>query len=97
MAFDLTSTQEALHDIIHPELTNCTISVELKFDAPLGENVELLFMRERASTVYVRSDRKIAKNTLMSWLGEKIGQFTDYWAYSPMQAFETSVSRHFSR
>ena len=66
MAIDLTSTQEASHDFIHPELTNCTISVELKFDAPLGENVELLFMGERASTVYVRSDRKIAKNTLMS-------------------------------
>ena len=66
MAFDLTSTQEASHDFIHPELTNCTISVELKLDATLGENVELLFMGERASTVYVRSDRKIAKNTLMN-------------------------------
>ena len=61
MAFDLTSTQEASHDFIHPELTNCTISVELKFDAPLAGNIELLFMGERASTVYVRSDRKIAK------------------------------------
>ena len=66
MAFDLTSTQEASHDFIHHELTNSAISVELKFDAPLGENSELLFMGERASTVYVRSDRKIAKNTLMN-------------------------------
>ena len=66
MAFDLTSTQEASRDLIHPELTNCTISVELKFDAPLGENVELLFMGERASTVYVRSDRNIAKTNLMN-------------------------------
>ena len=66
MAFDLTSTQEASNDFIHPELTNCTISVDLKFDAPLGENVELLFMGERASTVYMRSDRKIAKNNLMN-------------------------------
>ena len=24
LAFDLTSTQEASHDFIHPELTNCT-------------------------------------------------------------------------
>ena len=62
MAFDFTSTQEASHDFIQPELTNCIISVELKFNALLGENVELLFMGERASTVYVRSDRKIAKN-----------------------------------
>ena len=66
MAFDLTSTQEASHDFIHPELTNCTISLELKFDAGLGNNVKLLFMGERASTVYVRSDRKITKNTLMT-------------------------------
>ena len=39
MAFDLTSTQEASHDFIHPELTNCTISVELQFDAPLAGNI----------------------------------------------------------
>ena len=62
MAFDLTSTQEASHNFIHPELINCTISIELNFDAGLANNVELLFMRERASTVYVRSDRKITKN-----------------------------------
>ena len=66
MAFDLTSTQEASHDFIHPELTNCTILVELKFNAPLGKNVKLLFMEEHASTVYVHSDRKIAKNILMN-------------------------------
>ena len=66
MEFDLTSTQEASYDFIHPELTNCTISVELKFNAPQGQNVELLFMGERASAVYVRSDRKIAKTTLIN-------------------------------
>ena len=61
LAFDLTFTQETLHDFVHPILTNCTISVELKFIAPLGENVEFLLIGERASVVYVRSDRKIAK------------------------------------
>ena len=66
MAFDLTSTQEASDEFIHPELTNCTISMELKFDVPLAGNIELLFMGERASTVYFRSDRKTAKNTLMT-------------------------------
>ena len=54
MAFDLTSTQEALYDFIHHELTNCTISVELNFDAVLVKNVKLLFMGECASTVFVR-------------------------------------------
>ena len=29
MVFDLTSTQQASHDFIHPELTNCSISIEL--------------------------------------------------------------------
>ena len=31
MAFDLTSTQEASHGFIQPELTNCSISVQLTF------------------------------------------------------------------
>ena len=66
IAFDLTSTQEALGDFIHSELTNCTISVELKSEAPLGKNVELLVMVERASTAYVHSDRKVAKNSLIN-------------------------------
>ena len=34
LAFDITSTQEASHDFIHPELTNCSISVQLTFDGP---------------------------------------------------------------
>ena len=62
LAFDLSSTQEASYNFNHPELTNCTISVELKFDAGLGNNSELLFMGEHASAVYVRSDSKITKN-----------------------------------
>ena len=44
MAFDLISTQEGSHVFIHPELRNCNISVELKSDASLGENSELIFM-----------------------------------------------------
>ena len=32
LVFDLTSTQEASHDFIHPELTNCSISVQLTLD-----------------------------------------------------------------
>ena len=66
MAFDLTSTQEASHDFFYPELTNCTNSVELKFEAGLANNVELIFLGERASTLYVRSDRKFTKNTFVT-------------------------------
>ena len=64
-AFDLMSTHQASNGFIQTESTNCTFSVELKLDAGLAHNVGLLFMRERASTIYVRSDRKNTKNTLM--------------------------------
>ena len=34
MAFDLTSAhQQASHDFIQPQLTSCSISIELKFSA----------------------------------------------------------------
>ena len=40
MVFDLTSTQEATHDYVHPQLTNSSFSVELKFDAVLAHDIE---------------------------------------------------------
>ena len=61
MDFDLTSTS---HDFVHAELTTCTILVELKFAADLGNNVEFLLRGECALTVYERSDRKNTKTTL---------------------------------
>ena len=57
LVFDLTSTQEASHDFVHPELTNCSISVQLTFDGTLAANVEILFLGERSSTFYVNSER----------------------------------------
>ena len=62
MVFDLTSTQEATHDFIHPELTNSSLSVELKFDAALAHNVEIFFLGEKASTIYIDSARNASKN-----------------------------------
>ena len=64
MVFDLTSTQEATHDFIHPELTNSSLSVELKFDAALAHNVEIFFLGEKASTIYIDSARNASKNAL---------------------------------
>ena len=61
VAFDLTSTQEASHDFIHPELTNCSISVDLTFSRALPNKKEILFLGERSSTLYVSSDRKVTK------------------------------------
>ena len=57
MVFELTSTQEAAHDFVHPELTNSLLSVELKFDAVLAHNAEIIFLGEKASTIYLDSTR----------------------------------------
>ena len=64
MVFDLTSTQEATHDFIHPELTNSSLSVELNFDAALAHNVEIFFLGEKASTIYIDYARNASKNAL---------------------------------
>ena len=64
MVFDLTSTQEATQDFIHPELTNSSLSVELKFGAALPRNIEILFLGEKCSTVYIDSSRNVSKNAL---------------------------------
>ena len=64
MVFDLTSTQEATHDFIHPELTNSSLSIELKFGAALANNIEILFLGEKCSTVYIDSARNVSKNSL---------------------------------
>ena len=67
LAFDLTSTQEASHDLIHPEFLNCSISVELTFGTHLGDNVETLFLGERSSSFYVNSERKVTKNSVITY------------------------------
>ena len=45
MVFDLTSTQQLSHDFTHPEITNCSVSIELKISAALANNVELFIIR----------------------------------------------------
>ena len=64
MIFDLTSTQEATHEFIHPELTNSSLFVELKIDAALAHNVETFLLGEKASTIYIESARNASKNAL---------------------------------
>ena len=64
MVFDLTSTQEATHDFIHLELTNSSLSVELKFDAALAHNVEIIVLGEKASTINIDSAKNASKNAL---------------------------------
>ena len=66
MVFDLTSTQQASHDFIHPELTNCSISIELKFSALLPTNIEIFIIEEKASTIFVDTARRVSKNHILT-------------------------------
>ena len=66
MVFDLTSTQQASHDFIHPELTNCSISVELKLSVALRNNIEIFIIGEKASTIFVDSARRVSKNHILT-------------------------------
>ena len=64
MVFDLTSTQEATNNFIHPEPTSSSLSVELKFDTGLPNNIEIFFLGEKTSIVYIDSARNVSKNFL---------------------------------
>ena len=65
MVFGLTSTQQASHDFIHPELTNCSNSTELKFSAALPNNIEIFIIVEKAS-IFVDSARRVSKNHILT-------------------------------
>lgn len=63
--FDLTSTLEASHDFIHPELTNASVSIELQFDTALTHAIEVFIIGEKASTLYIDSARNVSKNVVL--------------------------------
>ena len=77
LVFDLTSTQQASYDYLYPELTNASISIDLRFKEDLPSSVELLFLGEKASTIFVNSDRQVSKNrqlktkTETRWLAKR--------------------------
>ena len=62
LVFDLTSTHQASHDYLHPELTSASISISLRFDTALAQITEVLLLGECASTVYINNSRKVSKN-----------------------------------
>ena len=64
MCFGLTSTQQATHDFLHPELINSSVSVELQFSTAVAANVEIFIWGIRSSNVFITSDRKVTKNVL---------------------------------
>ena len=58
LVLDFISTQQASHDFIHPEITNGSISIELKFSAALPSNLEIFIIGEKASTIFIDWARK---------------------------------------
>ena len=51
LVFDLTSTHQASHDYLLPELTIASISISLRFDTSLAQITEVLLLGECASTI----------------------------------------------
>ena len=72
MVFVLTSTQQASH-VIHSELANCSISIELKFSAALPSNIEIFIIGEKASTIFTDSARRVSKPQILTnwWMKTK--------------------------
>ena len=68
MIFDLTFSQEASYDFIHPELSNSSISVELKFFRALADNVEILLLGEEHN-FFITSELNVTKNALINYPG----------------------------
>ncbi len=64
LVFDLTSTGEAAHDLLYPELSNESISLNLHFSVALPESLEIFLLDERASVVSIDSARTVTKNTV---------------------------------
>ena len=65
IVFDLTSTRQASLDFILLDLTNCSVSIELKFSAVLPSNTEIFILGEKASTLFIDSAIKFRK--IINW------------------------------
>ena len=64
MCFDLTRAQQAAHDFLHPELTNCSVSLDLQFSNALTAKLEIFDRSIPSSNVFITSDRKVTKKVL---------------------------------
>ena len=65
LVFDLTSTEESSKNLrLFPELTGSSLTLKLYFSKAL-DAVELFFIGERFSQVFIDSARNLSKNTLI--------------------------------
>ena len=65
MVFDLTSTQQSSHDFTHPEFKISSNSIQLKFSAALPNNIEILIIGKKPSTILVDSAGRVSKNHIL--------------------------------
>ena len=83
MVFDLTSTQQASHDFVHPELTNSSISIELKFSAALPNNIEIFIIGEKASknvsVHFFNFPEKMNRNSFLNVNAATAENFGTHW------------------
>ena len=69
--FDLTTTQQASHDYIYPELTNASILISLRFSAQLTSIAEVFFLGEWSSTIYIDPSWKVSENVFLNKAGNQ--------------------------
>ena len=64
ICFDLTSTQQEAQDFLHPEITNCSISLDLQLSNALTAILEIFVWDICSANVFITADHKVKKNVL---------------------------------
>ena len=62
LLFDLASLQEAAENIHYPKFSCKNLRLDLLFESPLRDIIELIVLRERVSTVKIEQFRTVAEN-----------------------------------
>ena len=66
LVFDLTSSREASKSLtLFPELTGGSLTLKLTFEQQLEQTIELFLIAEKFSQIFITSERKVLKNTVL--------------------------------
>ena len=71
LVLDLTTTRQASHDYCYPELTNASIWISSRFSAQLTSSVEVFFLGEWSSAIYIDPSRKLSENVFLNKAGKR--------------------------
>ena len=63
MCFDLTSTWQTAHDFLHPELTNCSVSLDTQVSNALIANMEIFVSGIHSSNVFIKNDAEFQRTS----------------------------------